>query len=78
MRKFIGVNVPPDCVLGNSLSAIKHAHNQLHILTGLRASPTLLASRIQLCDMLLVEIAGIRSSLARDLKEMRGPSALSH
>jgi hypothetical protein len=32
------------------------------------SAPILLVSRIQLCDVLLVEIAGIRSSLARDLK----------
>jgi hypothetical protein len=39
----------------------------------MRTSPTVLASQIELCDVLLVEISGIRSSLARDLKETRQP-----
>jgi hypothetical protein len=78
MRKFSGLNVSPGCALGNSLSAIKQAHTELHLLTRMRASPILLASQIELCDVLLVEIAGIRSSLARDLKQTGGPRALSH
>jgi hypothetical protein len=70
MRKFSHVNLSPDCALDNSLSAIKQANFQLDfLLSRMETSPILLVSRIQLCDVLLVEIAGIRSSsLARDLK----------
>lgn len=76
MSKFSNVNV--ECALGNSLNAIKRAHMQLNILTEMRASSTLLASQIELCDVLLVEIAGVRSSLARDLKQTRDAPALNH
>jgi hypothetical protein len=62
-----------DGAVWHSLSAIRHAHIQLHLLTGMRTSPTVLASQIELCDVLLVEISGIRSSLAKDLKETRQP-----
>ncbi len=58
----------------HSLSTIRHAHGQLHRLTGMRTSPTVLASQIELCDLLLVEISGIHKSLARHLQEMRRPS----
>jgi hypothetical protein len=33
---------------------------------------TVLAWQIELCDVLLVEISGIRSSLAKDLNHTRG------
>jgi hypothetical protein len=70
MRKFSHVNLSPDCALDNSLSAIKQANFQLDfLLSRMETSPILLVSQIQLCDVLLVEIAGIRSSLARDLKD---------
>jgi len=35
-------------------------------------NPTLLASQIELCDVLLVEISGVRSSLCKDLNHTRG------
>jgi hypothetical protein len=54
----------------HSLSAIRHAHGQLHRLTGMRTSPTVLACQIELCDLLLIEISDIHRSLARDLEQM--------
>jgi hypothetical protein len=60
-----------DGTLRNSLTAIKQAHIQLHVLTGMRPSPTVLASQIKLCDMLLIEISGIRSNLAREISNRR-------
>jgi hypothetical protein len=62
--------------LWNSLSAIKQAHVQLHLLTGMRTSPTVLASQIELCEVLLDEISGIRSSLAKDLMQTRTSPAI--
>ena len=77
MRKTGHVNVSADCALGNSLNAIRQAHIQLHLLTDMGTSPALVASQIQLCDVLLVEIAGIHSSLARNLKQRHGGQAFS-
>jgi hypothetical protein len=51
---------------------IKQAHDQLHLLTGMRTTATVLASQIELCDVLLVEISGIHSSLAKELNYTRG------
>jgi hypothetical protein len=62
--------------LRDSLSAIKQAHVQLHFLTGMRTSPMVLASQIELCEVLLDEISGIRSSLVKDLKQTRGSPAI--
>ncbi len=78
MTKTGHVNVSADCALNNSLNAIRQAHIQLHLLADMGTSPALIASRIQLCDVLLVEIAGIRGSLARNLKQGRGGQAFSH
>lgn len=58
--------------LQHSLSAIKEAHIQLHLLTSSSTTPTALASRIQLCEVLLGEISGIRSNLAKSLKSRGG------
>jgi hypothetical protein len=55
--------------LRDSLSAIRHAQVQLRHLTGTCTSPTMLASQIELCEVLLGKISGIRSSLAEDLKQ---------
>ncbi len=60
-----------DCAIRDSLSTIKEAHVQLHLLTGTSATAALLASQIELYDMLLDEISGIHTSLARDLKHAR-------
>jgi hypothetical protein len=57
-----------DCAVRGSLNTIKEAHVQLHLLTGTSATAALLASQIELYDMLLDEISGIHTSLARDLK----------
>jgi hypothetical protein len=73
MRKNCHVNGFSDGELWNSLSAIRQAHIRLHLLTGMRASPTVLASQIELYDVLLLEISGIRSSLAKDIRQTRGP-----
>ena len=60
-----------DCIVRDSLSTIKEAHVQLHLLTGTSATAALLVSQIELCDVLLDEISGIHTSLARDLKHTR-------
>jgi hypothetical protein len=60
-----------DCAVRDSLSTIKEAHVQLHLLTGASATAALLASQIKLCDVLLDEISGIHSSLAQDLEHTR-------
>jgi hypothetical protein len=44
----------------------------------MHASPTVLASQIELCNVLLVEISGIRSSLARNIKQTRAPPAVGY
>jgi len=75
MRKSGPASVFNGGAVVHSLSAIRHAHGQLHRLTGMQTSPTVLASQIELCDLLLVEISGIHRSLARDLEQMRQPSA---
>jgi hypothetical protein len=71
MRKISDVSDSCEYALRSSLSAIKHAHDQLHRLTGMGTTATVLASQIELCDVLLVEISGIRSSLAKDLRYTR-------
>jgi hypothetical protein len=57
--------------LWDSLSTIKHAQMELCHPTRRCISPSVLASQIELCEVLLVEISGIRSSLTKDLKETR-------
>jgi hypothetical protein len=72
MSEINDVSDSYECALRSSLSAIKQAHDQLQLLTGMGTTGTVLAWQIQLCDVLLVEISGIRSSLARDLNHTRG------
>jgi hypothetical protein len=72
MRKIGDASYSYECALRSSLSTIKQAHDQLHLLTGMDTTATVLASQIELCDVLLVEISGIRSSLAKDLNHTRG------
>jgi hypothetical protein len=60
-----------DCAVRNSLSTIRETHVRLHLLTGTSATAALLASQIELYDVLLDEISGIHTSLARDLKHTR-------
>jgi hypothetical protein len=75
MRKIGRESISPDCAVDNSLIAIRQVHTQLHLLAGMDSSPT---SQIQLCDVLLVEIAGVRSNLARNVKRTSGEPAFSH
>jgi hypothetical protein len=72
MRKISDVRDSYECALRSSLSAIKQARDQLHLPTGMDTTATVLASQIELCDVLLVEISGIHSSLAKDLNHTRG------
>ncbi len=72
MRKIDCTNESCEGALQSSLSAIRRAHLQLHLLTGKCTTATAIASRIELCDFLLVQISGIRSSLANDLRHARG------
>lgn len=58
--------------LWSSLNAIRQAQIRLHLLNCEGATPTVIYSRIQLCDVLLSEISVIRASLARHLKHTRG------
>jgi hypothetical protein len=57
-----------DCAVRDSLSTIRATHVRLHRLNGTRATTDLLASKINLYDVLLDEISGIHTSLARDLQ----------
>jgi hypothetical protein len=66
MRKFAS-NRPFDCALRASLNTIKEAHVQLHVLNEC-ATMAALASQIELCDVLLLEISGIHTGLARHLE----------
>jgi hypothetical protein len=78
MTKFNGLRASFDCPLRDSLSVIREIHGQLHALTGVMTTADALASRIELCDVLLVEISSIRSSLAKDLQRTReSPHVLS-
>lgn len=58
--------------LRSSLHAIKQAQAQLYLLTGEGATPTVISSRIQLCDVLLGEITDISANLARHIAHTRG------
>jgi hypothetical protein len=71
MRKISDVSDSCERALRSSLSAIKQAHDQLHLLTGMGATATVLAWQIELCDVLLAEISSIRSSLAKDFNHTR-------
>ena len=78
MRKVVS-NRPFDCAVRGSLNTIKEAHVRLHILNGKRATMAALASQIELCDLLLLEISGIHTGLARDLEHTRlAPWVPSH
>ena len=72
MRKVAGsCRDATDYALHDSLSTIKKAQVQMHRLTGMNTTPTVLASQIELCDVLLLEISGIHSNLARDIRQAR-------
>jgi hypothetical protein len=61
------------CPVSDSLSIIRQTHVQLHALTDVTTTANVLTTRIELCDVLLGEISGIRSSLAKDLQRTREP-----
>jgi hypothetical protein len=67
MTKISNIGASFDCTLRDSLSVIRQIHAQRNVLTGMASTPNVLASQIELCDVLLVEISGIRDSLAKDL-----------
>jgi hypothetical protein len=78
MTKISDFRAPSDCSLTESLSVIKQTHVQLDVLTGTAISATVLASRIELCDTLLLAISGVRTSLAKDIQRARErPPALN-
>ena len=69
MRKIADhSNQSIDCAVRDSLSTIRATHVRLQRLNGTRATTALLASKIDLYDVLLDEISGIHTSLARDLQ----------
>jgi len=76
MRKISDVSDSYECTLRSSLSAIKQARDRLHLPTGMDTTATVLALQIELCDVLLVEISDIHSSLAKDLNHTRGAPSL--
>jgi len=59
----------------DSLSTIRETHVRLRVLTGTSTTAALLASQIRLYDLLLDEVSGIQSNLARDLKRAHSPDA---
>jgi hypothetical protein len=66
-----------DSSFNASFCTIREAHIRLRVLKGVSATATVLASQIELCDVLLAEISGIRSSLASDIRDARhGPQQL--
>ena len=69
MRKIDLSNKRFDCAVRDSLSTIKQTHVQLHLLTGTSATAALLASQIELCDVLLDEISGIHTRACRHLED---------
>jgi len=73
MIKISDLAASSECALRDSLSVIRQTHVRLHVPTDVTTTATVLASRIELCDALLLAISGIRSSLARDLQRTREP-----
>ena len=63
--------------LQNSLKTIKQAHRQLHFVTKANATPTVLASRMELYRILLGEVTGIRSNLVAYLECTRAEGQIS-
>jgi hypothetical protein len=63
--------LPSDDALLLSLRTIQRAKTQLHLSTASDPTPTALASRIRLCDVLLGEIRAIRTGL-EDRMRCRG------
>lgn len=83
MTRIRNYDTSSSCALRESLDVIRQTHVKLHVLTGMTltdmtTTATVLASRIELCDALLVAISGVRSSLARDLQCTRRPLPVLH
>ena len=73
MTKISDIAVSFDCALQDSLSIIRQTQVQRHVLTGMTTTANVLVSQIELCDVLLIEISGIRDNLAKDLRGTREP-----
>ena len=73
MTKISDLRTSSSCPVSASLSIIRQTYVQLHALTD-ATTTNVLTTRIELCDVLLSEISGIRSSLAKDLRRSREPS----
>jgi hypothetical protein len=74
MTKISDLGTSSSCPVSTSLSIIRQTHVQLQALTDMTTTTNVLTTRIELCDVLLGEISGIRSSLAKDLQRTREPS----
>ena len=74
MTKISDLRTSSSCPVSASLSIIRQTQVQLHALTDMTTTTNVLTTRIELCDVLLSEISGIRSSLAKDLRRTREPS----
>jgi hypothetical protein len=57
--------------IGESFDTIRYVQTQLDRLSLQRATPMAISRRIELCNVLLREISGIRASLARDIGRSR-------
>jgi len=73
MTKISDLGMSSSCPVSDSLGIIRQTHVQLHALTDVTTTTNVLTTRIELCDVLLGEISGIRSSLAKDLQSTRKP-----
>jgi hypothetical protein len=60
-----------DVTVSGSLCTIRATHVRLHLLKRSNATEALLASQIELYGVLLHQISGIQTRLARDLKRTR-------
>jgi hypothetical protein len=83
MTKIRNYGTSSSCALRESLNVIRQTHVKLHVLadvtlTDMATTATVLASRIELCDALLVAISGVRNSLAKDLQLTRNSLPVLH
>ncbi len=73
MTRISDLGTSSSCPVRDSLSIIRQTHVRLHALTDVTTTANVLTTRIELCDILLGEISGIRSSLAKDFRRTREP-----
>jgi hypothetical protein len=71
MRRIDDISKSLDCSVRNSLSTLRATHVRLNLLEGTCATAALLASKIKLYDVLLDELVGIHTDLAKDLEHGR-------